>query len=308
MTRILSIGECMVEFAPEASGLYRRGFAGDTFNTAWYLRQLVGKETAVAYYSAIGDDAASAEMAEFIRGSGIGFDPMIRPGASVGLYMISLVEGERSFSYWRSASAARSMFDGTGTVAPEPLRALAAGDLLVFSGITVAILLPETRAGFLDLVAEARGRGVTVAFDPNLRPRLWPSDDVMCDWISRAARRADILLPSHEDEARHFGDATPEATAQRYIDAGAGIVVVKNGGGEVLIAPADAPLQRIQPEPVAQVVDSTAAGDAFNAGFLAQWLGGASLSEAARVGCRVSAQVIGQRGALARIDPLSVMG
>ncbi|KGM48159.1 sugar kinase [Pseudooceanicola atlanticus] len=297
MTRFLSIGECMVEFAPDEGGLYRSGFAGDTFNTAWYMRQLCHPGTEVLYHSAIGDDAASAEMTGFVREAGIGFDPLVIPGASVGLYMISLLEGERSFSYWRSASAARRLAEGL-----EACPALSPGDILFFSGITMAILHPETRAPFLDFVSKARANGITVAFDPNLRPRLWADGAEMCDWITRSAEVADVLLPSFDDEATHFGDTAPQGTVTRYRALGAATVVVKNGGGDVLVqSDGHAPVH-VSPPKVMQVVDSTAAGDAFNAGFLSRWMRKAPLREAVEVGCNVSAQVIRQRGALTRIS------
>lgn len=38
--RILSIVECMVELADQGGRTFRQGFAGDTFNTAWYCRAL----------------------------------------------------------------------------------------------------------------------------------------------------------------------------------------------------------------------------------------------------------------------------
>ncbi|MEC8581608.1 MAG: PfkB family carbohydrate kinase, partial [Pseudomonadota bacterium] len=103
---VLAIGECMVEMAPTGDGHYAMGFAGDTFNTAWYLRKLAGDDLNVSYFSAVGDDAASAQMTAFMQDAGVTPELRVIPGASVGLYMISLKDGERSFSYWRSASAA----------------------------------------------------------------------------------------------------------------------------------------------------------------------------------------------------------
>ncbi len=94
--RMVFVGECMVELAPEA-GLYRRGFAGDTFNMAWYARKLAPLWQ-VDYLSAIGTDAVSDEMAAFIAAAGIGTTHLARKASrSVGLYMISLHNGERSF-------------------------------------------------------------------------------------------------------------------------------------------------------------------------------------------------------------------
>ncbi|MEO2038738.1 MAG: PfkB family carbohydrate kinase, partial [Martelella sp.] len=72
MKNILSIGECMVEMAPRADGAYMRGFAGDTFNAAWYLAKLLPEDATVDYFTAVGTDAVSGEMLEFMERSGVG--------------------------------------------------------------------------------------------------------------------------------------------------------------------------------------------------------------------------------------------
>ena len=294
--RFLSIGECMLELSPAGPGQFALGFAGDTFNTAWYLARLSVPQVEVAYLSAIGDDEPSRNLAAFLRDSGITPELAVRKGGHVGLYMISLRNGERSFSYWRDTSAARTLADDL-----DRLPGLKPGDTAYFSGITLAILPDAGRARLLSALTRARAEGVTVMFDPNLRPRLWPSAAAMCAAIMEGAAVADIVLPSYEDEAGHFGDTDKEATADRYAAQGCGLVVVKDGPGAVLIRKGEERLE-VMPDRVAEIVDTTAAGDAFNAGFWAALHQGASLAEAARAGCRLSARVIGQRGALVALD------
>ena len=292
MRRFLAIGECMVEMAPDPDGRYRMGFAGDTFNTAWYMRKLAPEAAEIAYMSAIGDDAISARMERFMRDAGIVPELAVRAGGTVGLYMISLQDGERSFSYWRSTSAARRLADGLKT-----LPGIASGDMAYVSGITVAVLPEPGRIKLFSALEKARKMGATIVFDPNLRPALWPSTEAMRDWITRAAATADIVLPSFEDEAHHFGDTSPQATAARYKEAGARLCVVKNGDGPILVASDDNDMT-IPPLTAPEVVDTTAAGDSFNAGFLSALAGGASPEDAVRMGCEIAVRVIGKRGAL----------
>jgi len=293
---LLSIGECMVEMAPTADGHYSLGFAGDTLNTAWYARQTFAEDWDVSYLTAVGEDTISSQMVDFIGNAGIRTNLVQRlTDCTVGLYLIQLDDGERSFAYWRSDSAARRL-------ANDPARleaAFATMDLIYFSGITLAILSPCSRSTLFDALATARQNGATVVFDPNLRPRLWDGQDTMRQTIMQAANVSDILLPSFEDEATFFGDAAPDETARRYAGAGVPLVVVKNGGDEAVCL-AKGEISRFTPAKVENVVDTTAAGDSFNAGFLASYLKTGNLDAAMSAGAALAARVIAARGALVK--------
>ena len=139
-----------------------------------------------------------------------------------------------------------------------------------------------------------------MVFDTNLRPALWTSQRVMASMLTAAASLCDIVLPTHGDEAPVFGDANVEETAERYLELGVGEVVVKDGGGPALVATASERV-RVAPQPTAQVVDATGAGDSFNGAYLSARLAGKSLEEAATAAHRVAGIVIGQKGAL--VDP-----
>lgn len=295
MPRVVSIGECMVEIGPaEVPGLFRMGFAGDTFNTAWYLRHRLPPEWTVDYLTAVGTDAASESMTDFMKSAGIGTDHVMRlSDATVGLYLIELKDGERSFSYWRGQSAARRLAEDEDRLA----RALAGAELAYLSGITLAILSPQDRARLLSVLARYRTGGGRVAFDPNLRPRLWSSPATMTEAVTEAARVADIALPSFEDDAGAFGDTDLEACACRYAALGVAEVVVKNGAGP-MAALVERSWHRHEPFPAGEVVDTTAAGDSFNAGYLACRLTGAPVVEALASGSALAARVVGGRGAL----------
>lgn len=297
--RFLSIGECMAELAPlGAPDDFRLGFAGDTFNTAWYLRQL-RPDADVTFLSVVGCDGISDRMVEFMQDAGIATGHVARCAQrSVGLYLITLNEGERSFSYWRDTSAARLLADDV-----EALQNAAAGaDLIYFSGITLAILAGPAQDRLLQVLGSARSAGKTIAFDPNLRPRLWSDADHMTQTIMRGAAVSDIVLPSFEDEAGHFGDADPQATARRFQSAGASTVVVKNGPEPVHYVHGGQSGD-VSPTPVANVVDTTSAGDSFNAALFAAMGGTRSLENCIRQAAAVAGQVVGGKGALVTLDP-----
>ncbi len=300
--RVLAIGECMAELAPaETAGRFALGFAGDTFNTAWYLTKIM-PTAEVSYFTAIGTDTLSQDLKDFMDASGLQSKHVqIIPDRTLGLYMITLTDGERSFTYWRGQSAARAL-----AADPEALiKAMDAADLIYFSGITLAILDQASKDTLSAAARAARAAGKTIAFDPNLRPRLWTSTDRMTETIMEAAAVSDIVLPSYEDEADWFGDATPGGTLQRYLDVGASCVVVKNGPAPVLYS-CDGAQGEIAITPVESVVDTTAAGDSFNAGLLAGRAATQDIAKGIASGAALARWVVSNKGALVPMDAFTL--
>jgi 2-dehydro-3-deoxygluconokinase len=302
MPNFLSIGECMIELASLGGDTMRKGFAGDTFNTAWYAQAFRPEGWSVDYFTALGDDRASGEMLDFMAAAGIGTGNIRRlPGKAPGLYMIHLDKGERSFSYWRSVSAARQLADNS----PALEGAIAAANIVYFSGITLAILPPEGRRTLIALAHAARQAGKTVAFDPNIRPRLWADKDEMLATISDAAGTASIVLPGFDDEATHFGDGSIAETIERYRRLGAGDVVLKDGARGTTLAIGDEQFH-VPAHPSGEVIDTTSAGDSFNGGYLMRLAAGNDPEAAARFASRLASAVIGHPGALISRETLGL--
>lgn len=297
----VAIGECMVELAPaSARDEFKRGFAGDTFNTAWYVKALA-KRWNSRFVSRVGCDAVSNDMLAMMAGSGIDTAHILRsPDRSVGLYLISLLDGERSFSYWRDHSAARHLAHDRAVLEA----AIKDGDILYFTGITLAILDATGRQTLLDVMRDARVAGKTVVFDSNLRPRLWATPSDMTDTIMAAAAVSDIVLPSFDDEAVHFGDDGITATRLRYLNAGATTVVVKNGAGDIHYTH-NGQTGHVTPNVAREVVDTTSAGDSFNAGFLVGLHQTGSAEHAIQLASKIAGHVIGQKGALVPVQSIT---
>jgi 2-dehydro-3-deoxygluconokinase len=301
--RFLSIGECMVELSQAGEGLLRKGFAGDTFNTAWYARACLPAEWTVDYFTALGDDPLSTEMLAFMKSGGIGTGAIRRiEGKTPGLYLITLRNGERTFSYWRDTAAAKKLADDGDHLR----RSLEAADILYFSGITLGILAPEAVDTLLAELRRARASGKRVVFDPNIRPRLWPNNDYMLKTIEDGARAANLVLPSFDDETTHFGDRTVSETIARYHALGVENVVVKNGAEGATLSFGGGSASHVPAVGVGNVVDTTSAGDSFNGGFLSRLVRGAAPEDAAAYGAAVAAVVVGHHGAL--INPALLPG
>lgn len=292
--RLAAIGECMVEVADLGDGRAQLGFGGDTLNTALYLAR---QGVAVDYHTALGDDTSSTQMLEAWRAEGIGTAHVERvTGATPGLYLVRTdAQGERSFQFWREHSPARRLCSLPGW--SERVRTLQRYDWLYCSAITLSILGDDGRAALLEAVAKARAAGVRIAFDSNYRPRNWPDAQTARAAIRAVLPLVDLALPTFDDEHALFGDATPAATVARLRALGVREAAIKLGAEGCLLYGADGEHTVSAPR-VLRVVDTTAAGDAFNAGFLAGLIAGERAENAAwRVHCLAGA-VIGYRGAI----------
>ncbi|MBO0749881.1 MAG: sugar kinase, partial [Porphyrobacter sp.] len=279
VSRIVCVGEGMLELRREDEE-WRLGTGGDVLNTAIHLARL-GHD--VAFLSALGSDPFSGDLRQRWRAEGLDTSLVLtHPERHCGLYAISTDEhGERSFTYWREASAARETF-----ALPESDAAIAQAeraDLLYFSLITLAILPAGGRRRLLDLAGRVRASGGKVAFDGNYRARLWGDPAEAMAARDAAIAVADFGLPTLSDEIE-LGGGKASAAAAHWRDAGCDEVVLKLGAEGCLL-----PSGKAQPPPErAKVLDSSGAGDAFNAGYLAARLRGSDAAEAALQGQRLA--------------------
>jgi 2-dehydro-3-deoxygluconokinase len=295
--RVALIGECLIELNGAASGNLRLAYGGDSLNTALYLARLARSTIGVKYVTVMGTDALTDAMMASWQAEGIDTSLVLRdPTRLPGLYLIQVAEdGERSFLYWRTESAARyllrhSAFD---RVAAE----LAEADLIYVSGISLAILPAEDRTRMLELLVRLAGRGIPIALDSNYRASLWASADLARSALTTLMPATRIMFATFDDEKCLWGDDTPETTRERLHAAKVPIVAIKLGAAGCLHSDGIAST-KVPAAPVAAIMDTTAAGDAFNAGFLAGWLADRTPEECCRAGNTLAGVVIQHHGAI----------
>jgi 2-dehydro-3-deoxygluconokinase len=292
---VVSVGEVMIEVARGAGGEIAFGYGGDSFNVAVYLARA---GVNVAYATALGDDRYSDGILALAAAEGVRGDLVIRvPGRLPGLYLIETdAAGERQFFYWRDLSPARDLCELPDW--PRLADSMSAAQLIYFSGITLSLYSDAGLERFLSAIDRARQQGAMVAFDSNFRPRGWKGDHTRARTVFRQAlERVDLALPTYDDEAALWGDVDPGATVARLHGLGIGEIVVKNGPSSALVAVSG----RIETVPVPEVVtpvDTTAAGDSFNAAYIAARLSKAAPVAAAAAAHRLAGQVIRHRGAI----------
>lgn len=306
---IAVIGECMIELSQKGTDL-SRGFGGDTLNTAVYVARQVSKQDLnVHYVTALGTDSFSNEMLAAWQKENIHTDLIQRMDDKLpGLYFIETDStGERTFYYWRNDAAAR--FWLTSPAADEICQRLEKFDYLYLSGISLAILDSASRQRLLKLLRACRTNGGKVIFDNNYRPRLWQSKEETQQAYHDMLACTDIAFLTLDDEDMLWGEKSLEQVIERTQNLGVNEIIIKRGADSCIVwvkegfeaHQYDVPAVKLPKE---KVVDTTAAGDSFSAGYLAVRLTGGSAHDAAVRGHLTASTVIQYRGA---IIPLAAM-
>ena len=289
---VLTAGEALVLLAAETTGAledverFRRFSAGAELNVAIGLARLGLR---VGYLSRVGDDAFGRFLLAAMEREGLGRELVAVDAArSTGSMLKSLAGGgvDPIIDYYRRGSAASAMDAG------DLARAAPAGARHVhLTGI-----LPALSAGCRELAfamaATARSQGQGVSFDPNLRPRLWASQDEMVSTVNALAAQADVVLPGLAEGRLLTGRQSAEDIAASYLDMGAGAVVVKLGAEGAFCADRSGLRALVPGIAVARVVDTVGAGDGFAVGVVSGLLEGLSLVAAARRGNAIGARVV----------------
>ncbi len=297
--RVAVLGECMLELSPADAVATGRSFrldaAGDTYNTAAALARL-GCST--QYLTALGGDRHSDFILAQAAAQGVDTRAVQRcERLQPGLYLIDNDErGERYFSYWRRGSAAHETLRDPAQLLPLLENAQAA-PYFYLSGISLALCEERGRRALWSWLRGYRAAGGTVVYDSNYREALWPALAQARSAHLEMLEHTDIFLPGVADELRLRELTDRSALGGILADLTASEVVLKDGGAQVTVYEGGK-VSVISPEAVAQVVDASGAGDAFNGAYLAARIHGLNTGAAAGFACTVSAAVIQHRGAV----------
>ncbi|UXN34171.1 sugar kinase [Avibacterium paragallinarum] len=299
MKKIAIIGECMIELNGEPFGNMWQTYGGDTLNTATYLARVSNpQDIDVHYITAMGADKLSQQMIQHWQQDHINTDNvLIDPHRQAGLYLIQLDKfGERTFLYWRSESAARYLLQHPDYAQVQ--QQLSEMDMIYLSGISLAILPDADRYALIAQLKQLASQGVRIAFDSNYRPKLWESVEKTQEIYTALLPFIDLALVTFDDEQALWGDSETAQSVQRLKDFGVKNIVLKQGKDGALFCDAQGNEQHIATTPVANVVDTTSAGDAFNAGFLNGYLREKSPQQCCQQGNQVAGIVIQHKGAI----------
>ena len=237
-------------------------FGGDTYNSAVYFSRLTNNKTNTFYSTALGKDNFSKKMISRFKNENIKCDYIRTDGENPpGLYSIEInKKGERSFSYWRDQSPSKYIF--LGSKGKKLVKDINNADVFYYTGISAGILDEKQRKDLINIGSTATICG----FDFNYRSQLHYNKKVSQLLFNEINNRVDIHFVSFDDARELFKIKNPLEIFEiinekknliliRYKNS----IIFKNKQQEI----------KTVTVPHGEVVDTTAAGDAFNGSFLA---------------------------------------
>lgn len=283
---VLTFGETMLRLSPPGRQRLAQAasldvwVAGCESNVAAALCALGLSAT---WVSRLPDNPPGHRIEAALRAAGIDVSHVVwtPPSGRVGLFYAEAAAEPRAgmVVYDRAHSAASFL-----SPADLPDALFDTHRHLHVSGITPA-LSGSCAAAVADAIARAKARGRTVSLDTNYRAKLWSPEEAAAA-LAPLMASADILFCASGDAALLFGLSGDASSLRDHfgvpvavLTAGATGATVAHAGG-YLSAPA---------VPVAETVERIGSGDAFAAGFLAEYLRGASLEDALRMGTAAGA-------------------
>lgn len=299
MKTIAFFGECMIEKNSDVLTV-----SGDTYNTAVYLRRLADEASLKVFYvTAVGVDNVSHYMNKQFTEQALDTSYVLKiEDKSVGQYAINLaVNGERSFEYDRDDSAVRRYFDQADTAFEQALYSKSF-DYVYLSGISLAILSPEHCARLLAALKVFKQRGGEIVFDNNYRDLLWQGKNTQFIYNEIMAI-CTLALLTDEDEYAVYGEQNIKQIISRCQALNINEVVIKRGELPCVIN-TDEQYMTVTGIPVANVVDTCAAGDSFAAGYLHQRIIGNAPKLAAQAGHLMASEVIQHHGAIIPVSDM----
>ncbi|API86716.1 sugar kinase [Francisella uliginis] len=296
--KLLAIGECMLELSGQIQlgSQAKLNFGGDVLNTALYFARLDGN---VSFLTALGDDNFSAQMISNWDTENIDTSTVLKIKDKVpGLYAIQTDnQGERSFYYWREQAPIKDIFYH---LSKEDLgRYNKEYDCLYFSGISLSRWDDKQLEIFANWLKDfkASGENKEIIFDLNYRPKCWLSKEQTKAYLDKVLKYVTIVLTTFDDEELLFEDTSYQQTLNRYNSFNIPIVIIKHGTNPTVLQYQNQ-INLIEAGTIVSPVDTTAAGDSFNAAFLAAFANKLKLKTSIKFAQNFAAEVIQHQGAI----------
>ena len=290
---VCSIGEAMIEISNIKNSLYNQSFAGDTLNFCNYLDK---KKLNAFFLSAIGKSEINQSLLDFVKSKNISTKYIKQINQfEIGLYLIKNKDnGEKQFFYWRDESAAKQYFNNIDFL--NLYKELKNFDYIYFSGITLSIIHISKLNNFIKLLKLLKSKKIKIVFDFNIRPTRWNKKNLN-NFFDSVLKFVDICFISGEDMSywkNKNGIKSYEQIVRKYKLKHS--IFRKNAKFTYVFL--NKTRYVFKNKLLKTVVDTSGAGDGFNAAYLSNFIVNNDPVLALKAGSSLGSKIVMKKGAI----------
>ena len=290
---VCSIGEAMIEISNIKNSFYNQSFAGDTLNFCNYLDK---KKLNAFFLSAIGKSEINQSLLDFVKSKNISTKYIKQINQfEVGLYLIKNKDnGEKQFFYWRDESAAKHYFNNIDFL--NLYKELKNFDYIYFSGITLSIIHISKLNNFIKLLKLLKSKKIKIVFDFNIRPTRWNKKNLN-NFFDSVLKFVDICFISGEDMSywkNKNGIKSYEQIVRKYKIKHS--IFRKNAKFTYVFL--NKTRYVFRNKLLKKVVDTSGAGDGFNAAYLSNFIVNNDPVLALKAGSSLGSKIVMKKGAI----------
>ena len=291
--KLCSIGECMVEISNIKNNIYKQSIAGDTLNFCSYLDKSFFD---VYFFTALGNTLLSRETLKFISNRNILNNFIFtEKNKEIGLYLIhNDNSGEKKFFYWRDNSAAKLFFNKVNYI--KYIKFFKKFNYIYFSGITLSILNNSSLSKFSLFLMKLKKQNIKVVFDLNIRISRWKIKNLE-NSLKLILPHVDMLFASGEDlsflKKNNNVSIFHDLINQYNISHG---IYRKNATINYSFFNKKKYIKKNKV--VKKIVDSSGAGDGYNAAYLTNFIKTNNPQLALNQGSKLGSRIVMKKGAI----------
>ena len=290
---VCSIGEAMIEISNIKNSLYNQSFAGDTLNFCNYLDK---KKLNAFFLSAIGKSEINQSLLDFVKSKKISTKYIKKINQfEVGLYLIKNKDnGEKQFFYWRDNSAAKYYFNNIDFL--NLYKELKNFDYIYFSGITLSIIHISKLNNFIKLLKLLKRKKIKIVFDFNIRPSRWNKKNLNI-FLDSVLKFVDICFLSGED-MNYWKNKNDIKSYEQIVRKYKLKHSIFRKNAKFTYVFLNKTRYVFKNKLLKRVVDTSGAGDGFNAAYLSNFIVNNDPVLALKAGSSLGSKIVMKKGAI----------
>ena len=290
---VCSIGEAMIEISNIKNSLYNQSFAGDTLNFCNYLDK---KKLNAFFLSAIGKSEINQSLLNFVRSKKISTKYIKQINQfEIGLYLIKNKDnGEKQFFYWRDESAAKHYFNNIDFL--NLYKELKNFDYIYFSGITLSIIHISKLNNFIKLLKLLKRKKIKIVFDFNIRPSRWNKKNLNI-FLDSVLKFVDICFLSGED-MNYWKNKNNIKSYEQIVRKYKLKHSIFRKNAKFTYVFLNKTRYVFKNKLLKTVVDTSGAGDGFNAAYLSNFIVNNDPVLALKAGSSLGSKIVMKKGAI----------